>query len=299
MGVNVNKVQTRGSRSMVLLPDEITNKDFSSVLGVGYDRREVDDFLTQVAASYRGAIEKIALVATGNHSTEDFRAELELILAPARESAEEMVREAAEKTSHMHKVATERAAELEAAALERAKHIVEEAQASADRRLEESRLEVARAEQAMHQDLAERVAKFEADALAESRLEVARAEQAMHNAATQRVAELEAEALERAKRIVEEAQASADRRLEEFRLQVARAEQAMHDAATQRVAELEASGPLPRPDPALVRPTFREASQFGRPGGRRLALTLVGFGKVLLIGLLIAEILYVLIAYLR
>jgi DivIVA domain-containing protein len=200
---------------MVLLPDEITNEDFSTVLGRGYDRREVDDFLTQVAASYKGAIEKIALVATGNQSTEDFSDEVELILRPARESAEEIVREAAEKTAGMHK------------------------------------------------------------------------------AAAQRVAELEAEALERAKRIVEEAQENADRRLEESRLQVARAEQAMHEGLTEQAAELEASGPLPRPD---VRPTFRDASQSGR---RRKTLTLVGFGKALLIGLLIAEILLVLITYSR
>jgi DivIVA domain-containing protein len=206
---------------MVLLPDEITNRNFSTVLGRGYDRREVDDFLMQVAASYKGAIEKIALVATGNQSTEDFSDEVELILRPARESAEEIVREAAEKTAGMHK------------------------------------------------------------------------------AAAQRAAELEAEALERAKRIVEEAQENADRRLEESRLQVARAEQAMHEGLAERVAELEASGPLPRPDVALVRPSFREASQSGRPGRGRQTLILVGFGKALLSGLLIAEILYVLIAYFR
>jgi DivIVA domain-containing protein len=265
----VNKVQARGGKSMVLLPDEITNEDFSTVLGRGYDRREVDDFLMQVAASYKGAIEKIALVATGNQSTEDFSDEVELILRPARESAEEIVREAAEKTAGMHKAAAQRAAELEAEALERAKRIVEEALENADRRLEESRLQVARAEQAMHK------------------------------AAAQRVAELEAEALERAKRIVEEAQENADRRLEESRLQVARSEQAMHEGLAERVAELEASGPLPRPDVALVRPTFREASQSGRPGRGRQTLILVGFGKALLSGLLIAEILYVLIAYFR
>jgi DivIVA domain-containing protein len=203
---------------MVLLPDEITNEDFSTVLGRGYDRREVDDFLTQVAASYKGAIEKIALVATGNQSTEDFSDEVELILRPARESAEEIVREAAEKTAGMHK------------------------------------------------------------------------------AAAQRVAELEAEALERAKRIVEEAQENADRRLEESRLQVARAEQAMHEGLTEQAAELDASGPLPRPDVGLWRPTSRDASQSGR---RRKTLTLVGFGKAFLIGLLIAEILFVLITYSR
>ncbi len=203
---------------MVLLPDEITNKDFSTVLGRGYDRREVDDFLTRVAASYKGAIEKIALVATGNQSTEDFSDEVELILRPARESAEEIVREAAEKTA------------------------------------------------------------------------------GMHNAAAQRVAELEAEALERAKRIVEEAQENADRRLEESGLQVARAEQAMHEGLAERVAELEASGPLSRPDVAFWRPNFQEASQSRR---RRQTITREGVGKALVIGLLIAEILYVLILYSR
>jgi DivIVA domain-containing protein len=203
---------------MVLLPDEITNRDFSTVLGRGYDRGEVDDFLTQVATSYKGAIEKIALVATGNQSIEDFSDELELILRPARESAEEMLREAADKTA------------------------------------------------------------------------------AMHNAAAQRVAKLEAGALERAKRIVEEAQETADRRLEEARLEAAREEQAMEKGLAERAAELDASDPFPRRDGVLGRSTFREVGQHAR---RRQPLTLVGFGKALVIGILIAEILYLLIPYSR
>ena len=199
---------------MVLLPDEITNRDFSMVLGRGYDRREVDDFLTQVATSYKGAIEKIALVATGNQSIEDFSDELELILRPARESAEEMLKVAADKTAAMHSAAAERATELEAEALERAQCIVQEAQETANRRLEESRLEVAREEQTMRKGLAE------------------------------------------------------------------------------RAAELEESYPFPKRDGFLGRSTVREAGHYQR---RRPTITLVGLGKGLVIGLLIAEILLVLI----
>ena len=272
----LNKVHAWGGRSMVLLPDEITNRDFSTVLGRGYDRGEVDDFLTQVATSYKGAIEKIALVATGNQSIEDFSDELELILRPARESAEEMLREAADKTAAMHNAAAQRVAKLEAEALERAKRIVEEAQETADRRLEEARLEAAREEQAMNKGLAERAAELEA--------------------AAHRVAKLEAEALERAKRIVEEAQETADRRLEEARLEAAREEQAMEKGLAERAAELDASDPFPRRDGVLGRSTFREVGQHAR---RRQPLTLVGFGKALVIGILIAEILYLLIPYSR
>ena len=204
---------------MVLLPDEITNRDFPTVLGRGYDRREVDEFLTQVATSYKGAIEKIALVATGKQSIEDFSAELELILRPARESAEEMLRVAADKAAAMHNAAAQRAAQFEAEALERAKHIVEEAQETADRRLEEARLEIAREKQVIDRDLSE------------------------------------------------------------------------------RAAQVEASGPFTRGDEVLGT-TFpsrslprREAGHYGR---RRQKLTLAGFGKGLIIGLLVAEILYLL-----
>jgi hypothetical protein len=87
---------------------------------------------------YKGAIEKIALVATGNQSIEDFSDELELILRPARETAEMMLRVAADKTTAMHNAAAQRAAELEAEALERAKRIVQEAPETAgpeDRRI--------------------------------------------------------------------------------------------------------------------------------------------------------------------
>jgi hypothetical protein len=135
-------------------------------------------------------------------------------------------------------------------------------------------------------------------------------------AAAHRIGELEPEALERAKLIVEEAQETADRRLEEARLEAAREKQAMDEGLAERAAELEAareeqvrdeglaeraaeldaSDPFPRRDGVLGRSTFREAGQHAR---RRHPLTLVGFAKALVIGLLIAEILYLLIPYSR
>jgi hypothetical protein len=70
----------------------------------------------------------------------------------------------------------------------------------------------------------------------------------------------------------------------------------MHKGLAARAAELKASDPFPRRDGVLGRFTFREAGHYQR---RRQTLTLVGFGKGLVIGLLTTEILFVLISYSR
>jgi DivIVA domain-containing protein len=73
---------------MPLTPDEVASKRFQVVYGRGYDRSEVDQFLTIVADDYSAAIQKIAVAASRGITTEDdIASEMGELLRAAREAA--------------------------------------------------------------------------------------------------------------------------------------------------------------------------------------------------------------------
>jgi DivIVA domain-containing protein len=73
---------------MPLTPDEVASKRFQVVYGRGYDRSEVDQYLTIVADDYSAAIQKIAVAASGGITTEDdIASEMGELLRAAREAA--------------------------------------------------------------------------------------------------------------------------------------------------------------------------------------------------------------------
>jgi DivIVA domain-containing protein len=73
---------------MPLTPEEVAKRKFQVVLGRGYDRSEVDQFLDRVAEDYSAAIQKIAIAATGGIATEDeIASEIGELLRGVRETA--------------------------------------------------------------------------------------------------------------------------------------------------------------------------------------------------------------------
>jgi DivIVA domain-containing protein len=73
---------------MPLTPEEVAKRRFQVVLGRGYDRSEVDQFLDRVAEDYSAAIQKIAIAATGGIATEDeIASEIGELLRGVRETA--------------------------------------------------------------------------------------------------------------------------------------------------------------------------------------------------------------------
>jgi cell division initiation protein len=136
---------------MPLTPDEVARRKFQVVLGRGYDRSEVDQFLDRVAEDYRAAIQKIAIAASGGIATEDeIASEMGELLRAARETANR-IKEKAHAEADRVKAETESGArrELEEAERQRgellgeaetnARQIVEDAEERA-RQLTESSL---------------------------------------------------------------------------------------------------------------------------------------------------------------
>jgi len=73
---------------MPLTPEEVAKRRFQVVLGRGYDRSEVDQFLDRVAEDYSAAIQKIAIAASGGIATEDeIASEIGELLRGVRETA--------------------------------------------------------------------------------------------------------------------------------------------------------------------------------------------------------------------
>jgi cell division initiation protein len=73
---------------MPLTPEEVAKRQFQVVLGRGYDRSEVDQFLDRVAEDYSAAIQKIAIAASGGIASEDeIASEIGELLRGVRETA--------------------------------------------------------------------------------------------------------------------------------------------------------------------------------------------------------------------
>jgi DivIVA domain-containing protein len=128
---------------MAILPEEIENKNFSVTRGRGYDRREVDEFLREVAADYSAAIEKIALAAdesmvsiegVGEQVKSVLRAaksSAENVLQSARKDADAMVAESKRKAADMRRASVSHLKKEHEEASKRAKKIIELAEKSA------------------------------------------------------------------------------------------------------------------------------------------------------------------------
>jgi cell division initiation protein len=128
---------------MAILPEEIRNKNFSVTYGRGYDRREVDEFLKEVAADYSAAIEKIALSADESMvSIEGVGEQVKSVLRTAKSSAENVLQGARKDADAMVAESKRRAADMRHAsathlkkeheeASKRAKKIIEMAEKSA------------------------------------------------------------------------------------------------------------------------------------------------------------------------
>jgi DivIVA domain-containing protein len=128
---------------MAILPEEITNKNFSVTYGRGYDRREVDEFLKEVAADYSAAIEKIALSAdesmvsiegVGEQVKSVLRtakSSAENVLQSARKDADAMVAESKRKAVDMRRASVAHLKKEHEEASKRAKKIIEMAEKSA------------------------------------------------------------------------------------------------------------------------------------------------------------------------
>lgn len=80
---------------MPLLPEEVADKTFPRRLWRGYDPREVDAFLRQVAGDYTAAIHQIAVAAAQRPSSYDgLGMEVAAIAKAARDAAEDVRRKA-------------------------------------------------------------------------------------------------------------------------------------------------------------------------------------------------------------
>lgn len=80
---------------MPLLPEEIGSKAFPRRLWRGYDRREVDAFLQQVAADYSAAIHRIASASAQRPTSyEGFGMEVAAIAQATRQAAQDVQRKA-------------------------------------------------------------------------------------------------------------------------------------------------------------------------------------------------------------
>jgi DivIVA domain-containing protein len=103
--------------SMPLTPEEIKAKTFTSGFGRGYDRREVEAFLAQVADDYEAAIERIVVAAHGGlDRNDDIAAEVGEVLRVARQSAQRMRQKAQEAADGLIAGAEQRAGQLRAKA---------------------------------------------------------------------------------------------------------------------------------------------------------------------------------------
>ena len=128
---------------MAILPEEIGNKNFSVTYGRGYDRREVDEFLKEVAADYSAAIEKIALSADESMvSIEGVGEQVKSVLMTAKPSAENVLQSARKDADAMVADSKRKVAEMRRASVthlkkeheetsKRAKKIIEMAEKSA------------------------------------------------------------------------------------------------------------------------------------------------------------------------
>jgi DivIVA domain-containing protein len=136
---------------MPLTPEEVAKRKFQVVLGRGYDRSEVDQFLGRVAEDYSAAIQKIAIAATGGIATEDeIASEIGELLRGVRETANRIKEKAqaeadrikADAESDAHRElerAEKQRAELLGEAETKAMQVVEDAEERA-RQLTESSL---------------------------------------------------------------------------------------------------------------------------------------------------------------
>ena len=134
---------------MPLTPEEVANKKFQVVLGRGYDRSEVDEFLDSVAEDYSAAIQKIAIAASGGIATEDeIASEMGELLRAARQTtdrikekaqaqAEQIRTEAEREARGQLEQADRRRAELVGEAESEAEHLIKDAEERA-RQLTES-----------------------------------------------------------------------------------------------------------------------------------------------------------------
>jgi DivIVA domain-containing protein len=128
---------------MAIFPEEISNKTFSVTYGRGYDKREVDEFLREVAADYSAAIEKIALAAdesmvsiegVGEQVKSVLRtakSSAENVLQSARKDADAMVAESKRKAADMRRASATHLEKEHEEASKRAKKIIEMAEKSA------------------------------------------------------------------------------------------------------------------------------------------------------------------------
>ena len=119
-------------QNMPLTPEEVADKKFQVVLGRGYDRSEVDEFLDGVAEDYSAAIQKIAIAASGGIATEDdIASEMGELLRAARQTADR-IKEKAKKQADLIKAEADRDArnQLEEAEKRRAE-LVGEAESEA------------------------------------------------------------------------------------------------------------------------------------------------------------------------
>jgi DivIVA domain-containing protein len=128
---------------MAILPEEISNKNFSVTYGRGYDKREVDAFLREVAADYSAAIEKIALAAdesmvsiegVGEQVKSVLRtakSSAENVLQSARKNADAIVAESRRKAADMRRESATHVKKEREEAFKRAKKTIEMAEKSA------------------------------------------------------------------------------------------------------------------------------------------------------------------------
>jgi DivIVA domain-containing protein len=114
-------------------PDEVANKKFQVVIGRGYDRTEVDEFLDSVAEDYSAAIQKIAIAASGGITTEDeIASEIGELLRAARQTADR-IKEKAQAQAEQIKTEAERDARGQIGEAEKRRaEIVGEAESDAE-----------------------------------------------------------------------------------------------------------------------------------------------------------------------
>jgi DivIVA domain-containing protein len=147
---------------MPLTPDEVANKRFQVVLGRGYDRSEVDQFLNSVAEDYSAAIQKIAVAAGGGIGTEDdIASEMGELIRAARRTADR-IREKAQAHADEIKAKAESGAleELEGAEKQRA-DLLEKAESRASQLVGEAEERARRVTESSLRQKSESVAQIQ------------------------------------------------------------------------------------------------------------------------------------------